>query len=68
VDCGYTCSTDEGVDGASTCAATSCGDGVVAGLEECDDSDLASEDGCSSNCAMEFGWKCSNPDCGLQTH
>ena len=67
VDCGYKCSTDEGVDGASTCAATSCGDGVVAGLQECDDSDLASEDGCSSSCAMEFGWKCSNPDCGLST-
>ena len=67
VDCGYTCSTNDGVDGASTCVATSCGDGVVVGSEECDDSDLASEDGCSSSCVIDFGWKCSNPVCGPST-
>jgi len=64
VESGYTCTNDDGVDQASTCAATSCGDGVVTGLEECDDGNLESKDGCSSSCVIEWGWNCSRLVCG----
>jgi cysteine-rich repeat protein len=30
-----------------------CGDGVVEGLEECDDGNTASGDGCSAHCTLE---------------
>lgn len=36
-----------------------CGNGVVEGLEECDDGDLADGDGCSSECRVEEGWECT---------
>lgn len=40
--------------------AESCGDGVVAGLEVCDDGNTASDDGCSGDCrAIEYDWYCA---------
>jgi len=36
-----------------------CGDGLFRGTEGCDDGNLVNGDGCSSLCAIEFGWKCS---------
>jgi cysteine-rich repeat protein len=35
--------------------ANTCGNGVIEGLEQCDDDNVASGDGCSSTCAAEAG-------------
>ncbi len=35
------------------CTATSCGDGIRAGFEQCDDHNTTSSDGCSSTCRQE---------------
>lgn len=38
-----------------------CGDGrIIYGIEECDDSNLVSMDGCSTSCEVEEGWTCLN--------
>ncbi len=39
--------------------ATSCGDGIRAGTEQCDDGNTAAGDGCSMVCATELGWTCT---------
>jgi cysteine-rich repeat protein len=51
----------DGSEGGSAGAPSGpvCGDGVVAGEEECDDGDASSGDGCSSACKEEDGWTCS---------
>ncbi len=36
-----------------------CGNGVVEGAEQCDDSNTADTDGCSSTCTEEAGWTCT---------
>ncbi len=36
--------------------AASCGDGVLGGLEQCDDHNQTSNDGCDSNCRPTPGW------------
>ncbi|XP_031143549.1 pappalysin-2 [Sander lucioperca] len=36
-----------------------CGDGLIQGTEECDDSNLLDGDGCSKKCHMEMGFKCN---------
>ncbi|MCW5890607.1 MAG: DUF4215 domain-containing protein [bacterium] len=47
-----------------------CGDGVVAGDEACDDGGTLDGDGCSSTCTLEAGWSCTGtpsacePTCG----
>ena len=35
-----------------------CGDGIHAGQLECDDGNNANGDGCSSDCKVEFGFRC----------
>jgi len=51
----------------SSCSPV-CGDGVVLSSEQCDDGNSVSGDGCSSNCFIEYGWRCSggmcSPVCG----
>lgn len=48
----------------------SCGDGVIGGLESCDDGNSVSGDGCDANCQQEAGWDCTGepsvcvPICG----
>jgi cysteine-rich repeat protein len=37
----------------------SCGDGVRAGAEACDDGNLIATDGCSATCTIEGGWSCT---------
>ena len=37
-----------------------CGDGVIEGSEQCDDSNTKDSDGCSSACDIEPGWGCAN--------
>ena len=44
---------------APTTCALDCGDGARVGNEGCDDNNVASGDGCSSNCTVEEGWECS---------
>ena len=41
------------------CDAVSCGDGVVAGGETCDDGGTTPGDGCSGACAVEECWQCT---------
>ncbi len=48
----YTCSDEE---------LPECGDGVVDPGEECDDGNSDNGDGCSSECDVEDGWVCENP-------
>ena len=48
------CDVPNGVEAGDGSAV--CGDGVLEGLEQCDDGNLNSNDGCSSSCLME-----SNP-------
>ncbi|KAG7524210.1 pappalysin-2 [Solea senegalensis] len=36
-----------------------CGDGLIQGTEECDDSNLLDGDGCSKKCLKETGFKCN---------
>ena len=37
-----------------------CGDGLNLGSVECDDGNTNDEDGCSSTCKIESGYKCTN--------
>lgn len=45
---------------ASTGMPGLCGDGVIGPLEQCDDGNMASNDGCSSTCTLE-GTSCIDP-------
>ncbi len=46
----------------SMCAAVVCGDGVLAGLEQCDDGNIAGGDGCSAICEIEQpNFVCTDP-------
>lgn len=38
---------------------TTCGDGVIAGSEECDDGNADPDDGCAPTCSVEGGWSCT---------
>ena len=52
-----TCATVSAHSIPSRCT-TSCGDGLVAGAETCDDGNTAADDGCGTTCAVEPGWYC----------
>ncbi len=62
VEAGYICP-----DAGKSCVARSCGDGIVAKGEECDDGVNkekgvpVSGDGCSDRCKIEPGYHCSKP-------
>ena len=45
------------------CEAALCGDGIIAGNEQCEDGDDPPEggDGCDANCLFENGFKCEVP-------
>lgn len=43
-----------------------CGDGVIEDVEECDDGNTVSGDGCSSVCHLETGWVCLTPNTPCQ--
>jgi|CZKU01.1.fsa_nt_gi fibro-slime domain-containing protein len=59
VEPGYSCPSVSGSGGPCTKApANTCGNGVVAGNELCDDGNTTSNDGCSSTCAVEAGYTC----------
>lgn len=40
-------------------ASAECGDGVLDGIETCDDANLASGDGCAEICQYEAGFRCT---------
>jgi len=68
VECGFTCtspSTEES--GSGDVCSASCGDGVLAGEEICDDGNTQEGDGCSSICQHEIGWLCAATSCGKTT-
>jgi cysteine-rich repeat protein len=44
--------------------ATTCGDGLRTGAEDCDDANVHSDDGCSSLCVTEAGFACKRPAAG----
>ena len=45
-----------------------CGDGKVAlGVEECDDQNLDTLDGCDDGCMVEYAWDCAEDGAGLST-
>ena len=46
---------------SATVAPAVCGDGVVEGLEGCDDANTTAGDGCSAACEIESGWSCPTP-------
>lgn len=56
VEIGWTCGggTNAGYD---TCTPI-CGDGLIRGVEGCDDGNLKSGDGCKSTCIVETGYIC----------
>eukprot|EP00727_Mastigamoeba_balamuthi_P002434 m51a1_g12188 hypothetical protein (1248) ;mRNA; f:11695-17986 len=53
VNVGYTCH-----DSGSLCNAT-CGDGIKANSEDCDDGNTVAGDGCDPVCRLESGYECS---------
>jgi fibro-slime domain-containing protein len=62
VEPGYTCPNRNGVGGPCLkLKGNVCGDGVIAGTEQCDDGNVANGDGCSSTCSLEQGWTCPTP-------
>lgn len=56
----FSCACDDGFagDGVTSCDPI-CGDGLIAGTEECDDEDTDAGDGCDTSCLLEEGWACS---------
>jgi cysteine-rich repeat protein len=48
--------------GLSFCKPDVCGDGIVWNNEKCDDGNLESSDGCSSDCRIEVGFTCESED------
>jgi cysteine-rich repeat protein len=60
VEVGWNCSDAPNctVNCRSICAST-CGDGILASNEECDDGNLWIGDGCSPQCEIETQWRCS---------
>lgn len=59
-DCGMECHRKRGLGLQEEweCLHT-CGDGIRAGREECDDGNDKSDDGCSSNCTLEPDFECN---------
>eukprot|EP00163_Fabomonas_tropica_P022558 TRINITY_DN3931_c0_g2_i1.p1 TRINITY_DN3931_c0_g2~~TRINITY_DN3931_c0_g2_i1.p1 ORF type:complete len:1617 (+),score=367.48 TRINITY_DN3931_c0_g2_i1:65-4915(+) len=60
--CGFSC-TGNIDDKASVCTST-CGDGIQARDEECDDGNVIPGDGCSATCQREPKWDCQSNPCG----
>ena len=53
-----TCSCN-GVGSCSSASVPVCGNGIIEGFEACDDSNIASGDGCDSTCTIEDYFDCS---------
>lgn len=59
IEPGWTCRSyvNSNTNSTSVCT-TACGDGFVAGSEECDDGELVGGDGCSATCVVERRFVC----------
>ena len=57
VDIGQKCS-DPGAAGMCMAAGGTCGDGIKAAAEACDDGNTDPDDGCSATCTVEAGFTC----------
>ena len=56
VESGYDCDTSE----PKSICITDCGDGVIAGIEVCDDGDELYGEGCRGDCSGDLiGWYCN---------
>jgi len=53
------CAAGESCGRDRTCVRTSCGDGVLAAPEACDDGNVLVGDGCSATCTIEMGFACA---------
>jgi cysteine-rich repeat protein len=42
-----------------SCEPSVCGNGLVEGLEGCDDNNTSPDDGCNAACQVELGWTCT---------
>jgi cysteine-rich repeat protein len=60
IECGWNCTG--GHEEANDVCNTTCGDGLLAGPEECDDGDNF-DNGCSAKCTIQPGWACYGSDC-----
>lgn len=60
--CSTTCTVETGWRCSSTGCTPICGNGVVDGIEQCDDDDLESGDGCSAGCKVEPYYTCNSAD------
>lgn len=58
IECGFTCNCPDGTDGSASVCTSTCGDGVKALSEACDDGNLLNGDGCSESCTIEDGFSC----------
>jgi predicted ribosomally synthesized peptide with SipW-like signal peptide len=50
---------DNDYDGEIDEGCVVCGDGIIGGVEECDDANVNPGDGCGSSCYIEPGWQCA---------
>ena len=65
IECGYNCTDSNNTDARhqnSTCRST-CGDGILASDEECDDSNMVNMDGCSDMCTVHQPFVCAGMLC-----
>lgn len=53
------CNSGYNLDNSSSCSNI-CGDGILVAEEECDDGNIADNDGCSSSCSVEAAHYCIN--------
>ncbi len=58
--CSSLCEVEAGWRCSSSGCASICGDGLIAGTEECDDAGRVSGDGCSAACTEEPFYACTN--------
>ncbi|MDX9719303.1 MAG: DUF4215 domain-containing protein [Myxococcota bacterium] len=58
-----------GIQASASTELGTCGDGKLAGNEQCDDGNLSSGDGCSESCQLEDGYACHGTpsECGPDT-
>jgi fibro-slime domain-containing protein len=62
--CSPTCTLEPNCNNPGGVCTSTCGDGIVLPLEQCDDGNTVDGDGCSSTCQIEPGWQCAQPPLG----
>ena len=55
----YDESDASGAEDSGSLSGSGCGNGIIEGMEVCDDGNTNFGDGCSSICEIESGWICS---------